>query len=68
MTPARFARCTKAAWLLLVAGTTGIGQAGAAEPEGGERARISHERSAAEARFAARDKECRERFVVSACV
>lgn len=33
-----------------------------------ERARLAEERSAVEARFVDRDAECRQRFVVSACV
>ena len=39
----------------------------AADSDAGERARLAEQRSAIEARFVARDAECRQRFVVSAC-
>ena len=39
-----------------------------ARAEDGERRRIVQEREAIEARYAARERECRERFVVTSCV
>ena len=40
----------------------------AATADADERARIAQERSTAEAQFSRRDRECRERFVVSSCI
>jgi hypothetical protein len=56
------------------AGDAGRSAASAAAPSASsaasatERQRIASERAAAEARFAARERECRTRFVVTACI
>ncbi|HEV8112650.1 MAG TPA: hypothetical protein VGR31_07725, partial [Planctomycetota bacterium] len=36
--------------------------------DGGERARIASERAEVEKRYAERERECRERFVVTSCI
>jgi hypothetical protein len=46
--------------------TASAGPAGAASAS--EQHRIAAERAAAEARFAARERECRTRFIVTACI
>ena len=56
------------AGVLLTVAATLVAPARAADGDAGERARLAEQRSAAEAGFAARDEECRQRFVVSACV
>jgi len=54
--------------LLFLVGVLATAQAGAADGGDDERARLSREKAALEARFETRDKECRQRFVVSSCV
>ena len=58
----------RVAAMLLAAAAALAMPAHAADGDGAERARLAGERSAAEARFVASDAECRQRFVVSACV
>ncbi|MDQ6638830.1 MAG: hypothetical protein M3Z15_04095, partial [Pseudomonadota bacterium] len=41
---------------------------GAAGSDDAERNRIAEEKAAIESRYAARERECRERFVVTSCV
>jgi hypothetical protein len=53
--------------LLLVLGSATAFAAPAAADEG-ERAAIAHERAAIEARYAERERECGERFIVTSCV
>lgn len=48
--------------------SSAIANAAVTETQATERARIRSERAAAEARFTASEKECRARFVVTACV
>ena len=57
-----------AAMLLAAAAAALAIPAQGADDNAAERARLAEERSAAEARFVDRDAECRQRFVVSACV
>lgn len=45
-----------------------VGSAASAAASAGERQRIASERAAAEARYAARERECKTRFVVTACI
>src|SRR5450432_402848 len=52
----------------LLASVTLAGVAAAASADDTERQRIATERAAAEARYVARERECRERFVVTSCV
>ena len=52
----------------LVASAALAGAAAAASADDTERQHIATERAAAEARYAARERECRERFVVTSCV
>jgi colicin import membrane protein len=42
--------------------------AGAATADEAERSRIAEERAVIEARYAARERECRDRFVVTSCI
>ncbi len=54
---------------LLLAGVLAIpAPAGAAADDDAERHRIAEERAAIEARYAARTRECRDRFIVTSCV
>ena len=52
-----------AAWVLM-----GPAPAFAASADDAERHRIAEERAAIEARYAARERECRDRFIVTSCV
>lgn len=54
--------------LLLIGMAGGWPQPAAGADDTAERGRIAAERAAAEARFIAREQECRQRFVVSDCV
>ena len=63
-----FAVAHRVAGLLLAAMATLATPARAADGDAAERARLAEERSSTEARFVARDAECRQRFVVSECV
>lgn len=56
------------AGLLLAAVAMLATSAPAGDGDAAEQARLAEERSGAEARFVARDAECRQRFVVSECV
>jgi hypothetical protein len=57
------------ATLLLLAGVLAIpASARAAAADDAERHRIAEERAAIEARYAARTRECRDRFIVTSCV
>jgi colicin import membrane protein len=58
---------TLAGLLLALAGLAAPAVA-APSADGAERARIAAERSALDARFAERERECRQRFVVTSCV
>ena len=53
---------------LLLAMLTSVAEGVAADDDAVERMRITAERSAVEARFAERERECATRFVVTACV
>jgi hypothetical protein len=54
--------------LLLVLAVAAAGAAVAASADDAERGRIGEERAAIESRYAAREHECRDRFVVTSCV
>ena len=57
------------ATLLLLAGVLAIpASARAAAADDAERHRIAEERAAIEARYAARTRECRDRFIVTSCI
>ena len=57
-----------AATLWLVGALAAAAPARAAESDDAERHRIAEERAAIEARYAARTRECRDRFIVTSCV
>jgi hypothetical protein len=67
-------RSALAACLLAVAGLAGGLASAQTLPDAGqapavdEKAQIERERDAAEARYRARERECRERFIVTSCV
>jgi colicin import membrane protein len=54
--------------LLLAGALAGAPPAQAAAADDAERHRIAEERAAIEARYVARERECRDRFVVTSCV
>jgi colicin import membrane protein len=54
--------------LLLAGAVAGAPPAQAAAADDAERHRIAEERAAIEARYVARERECRDRFVVTSCV
>jgi len=54
--------------LVLLCALTLAASARAATSDDAERHRIAEERAAIEARYAARERECRDRFVVTSCV
>jgi hypothetical protein len=54
--------------LLLAFAVAASGAAVAASADDTERSRIAEERAAIESRYAARERECRDRFVVTSCV
>jgi len=60
-------RCSIAA-LALAAAFAGALPARAASADDAERHRIAEELAAIEARYAARERECRDRFIVTSCV
>ena len=62
------ARLLRVATLAASTGLAISAYAGVTEKQASERARIRTERAAAEARFTAREQECRTRFVVTACI
>ncbi len=71
MKPSVRGRRTLAARLLLLAGLALSPMASHAQTPAEaetEKAKIASERAAAEARYSARERECRERFVVTSCV
>lgn len=57
-----------AAALLMTLALAAPTPAVAAAADDAERARIAEERAAIEARYAARERECRDRFVVTSCI
>ncbi len=68
--PARWtsAGALGAAAVTIIMGLAANANAGVTETQAAERARIRNERADAEARFSAREHECRARFVVTACI
>jgi colicin import membrane protein len=70
MNPTRPARAACFRWPALLAACALLAAlpARAADSDDAERSRIASERAAIEATFAARERECRERFVVTSCV
>ncbi|HEY3636284.1 MAG TPA: hypothetical protein VGK95_14635, partial [Caldimonas sp.] len=55
-------------WLLACAALAPSLAAAASAAEQAERAAISRERAEVEARYAARERECKTRFIVTSCV
>ena len=70
MNPIRSVRGACSRWPALLAACTLLAAvpARAADRDDAERSRIASERASVEATFAARERECRERFVVTSCV